>query len=50
VCLARGETYSELANFDVVDTGGFFFFRGTQSEGGDEAANEVEGAEDEAGA
>jgi hypothetical protein len=39
---------SKLAYLDVVDTGGFFFFGGAEAQGGDETADEVEGAKDEA--
>jgi hypothetical protein len=38
---------SKLAYLDVVDTGGFFFFSGAEAQGGDEAPDEIEGAEDE---
>jgi hypothetical protein len=42
-------TYGELANFDVVDTGSFLLFSGTESERGYKSAHEVESSEDKAG-
>lgn len=42
-------TYSELANLDVVDAKGFFFLASTEAQDGYEFADEVEGAEDQAG-
>jgi protein involved in temperature-dependent protein secretion len=38
----------ELADLDVVDARGFFFFRGAEAQRGDVFADEVEGAEDQA--
>lgn len=43
-------TYSKFANLDIINTGSFFLFCGTQSQSGHESAEEVEGAEDEASA
>jgi hypothetical protein len=40
---------SELSNFNIVDTGGFFFLGGTEPESWDEASEEVESTEDDAG-
>jgi hypothetical protein len=38
----------ELADFDVVDAGGFFFFGGAETQRGEESTEEIERAEDEA--
>ena len=43
-------TYSKLSDFNVVNTSGLFFFCCAEAQGGDVAAEEIQDAEDEAGA
>lgn len=44
------KTYSKLSNFNIVDTGSFFFFSCAQTQRGDIATEEIQDAKDEAGA
>lgn len=50
MCAEGKGTYSELADLDVVETKDFVLVAHAELEDGDEFSDEVEGAEDEAGA
>lgn len=46
----KKRTHGKLANFNIVDTGGFFLLGGAQTQGRHEAAEEIQGAKNYAGA